>query len=171
MRGAILVDEHGRTNLPDVYAAGERRPVDGRLRRPVTLAGPANRAGRGIADHILRPASVPFHLGTAIVRVGELTAALTGANGLALRAAGIEAQYPPPAPHPARRILPGATQMAPSMSATATAFLLGAQPSALRAWTRGSTRPPRRSGQDSPPPTSSTWTSPTPPSTAVRRIR
>ncbi|SFR52619.1 NADPH-dependent 2,4-dienoyl-CoA reductase, sulfur reductase [Microbacterium azadirachtae] len=95
-RGAILVDEHGRTNLPDVYAAGDAvlsvDAVTG-LRRTVALAGPANRAGRGIADHIIRPASarpLPAPVGTAILRVGEITAALTGANADALRASGIE---------------------------------------------------------------------------------
>jgi len=95
-RGAILVDEHGRTNLPDVYAAGDAvlsvDAVTG-LGRTVALAGPANRAGRGIADHIIRPASarpLPAPVGTAILRVGEITAALTGANADALRASGIE---------------------------------------------------------------------------------
>jgi len=63
------------------------------LRRPVPLAGPANRAGRLVADHILRPETaraIPNPVGTAIVRAGELTAAMTGANRAALEAAGIE---------------------------------------------------------------------------------
>ena len=95
-RGAIVVDEHGRTNLPDVYAGGDATvstdAVTG-VRRPVALAGPANRAGRHIADAILRPKearTIPAPLGTAIVRIGELTAAMTGANRAALDAAGIE---------------------------------------------------------------------------------
>ncbi len=95
-RGAMVVDEHGRTNLSDVYAGGDATvstdAVTG-LRRPVALAGPANRAGRHIADAILRPKqarSIPMPLGTAIVRVGELTAAMTGANRAALDASGIE---------------------------------------------------------------------------------
>lgn len=94
-RGAIVVDGHGRTNLPDVYAAGDATvstdAVTG-VRRPVALAGPANRAGRHIADAILRPErarAIPMPLGTAIVRIGELTAAMTGANRAALDAAGI----------------------------------------------------------------------------------
>lgn len=94
-RGAIVVDGHGRTNLPDVYAAGDATvstdAVTG-VRRPVALAGPANRAGRHIADAILRPErarAIPMPLGTAIVRIGELTAAMTGANRAALNAAGI----------------------------------------------------------------------------------
>jgi len=94
-RGAILVDAAGRTNLPEVWALGDAAvsvdAVTGE-RRPVALAGPANRAGRLVADAIAgtRPArAVPSALGTAIVRVGELTAALTGANRAGLEAAHV----------------------------------------------------------------------------------
>lgn len=117
-RGAIVVDEHGRTNLPSVYAAGDAvistDKVTG-IRRPVALAGPANRAGRQIADHILREDQarpIPAPVGTAIVRVGELTAAMTGANRVALAQAGIE--YDTLHLHPAQHAgyFPGATSMA-----------------------------------------------------------
>ena len=94
-RGAMCIDEHGRTNLPDVYAVGDAAisvdAVTG-VRRPVALAGPANRAGRLVADAIFRPEtarSIPTPLGTAVVRIGELTAAMTGANRASLDAAGI----------------------------------------------------------------------------------
>lgn len=94
-RGAILVDAHGKTNLPDVWAAGDavlsKDPVTGAL-RPVALAGPANRAGRLIADAMIRPElarEIPLPLGTAIVRVGKLTVALTGASEQVLTAAGV----------------------------------------------------------------------------------
>lgn len=117
-RGAMLVDEHGRTNLPDVYAAGDAvLSVDAitGLRRPVALAGPANRAGRQIADHIIRPETarpLPAPVGTAIVRVGDLTAALTGANRAALREAGIEADTLHLHPTQHAGYFPGASQMA-----------------------------------------------------------
>jgi len=94
-RGAILVDEHGRTSVPGVWAVGDAvASVDAvtGVRRPVALAGPAARAGRLVADDILRPGTarpIPAALGTAIVRVGSLTAATTGANRAALAAAGI----------------------------------------------------------------------------------
>lgn len=94
-RGAIVVDEHGRTNLPDVWAVGDAvTSVDAvtGVVRPIPLAGPANRAGRLVADDVLRPGTarpIPPALGTAIVRVGELTVAMTGANRAALEAAGI----------------------------------------------------------------------------------
>lgn len=95
IRGAIAVDERGRTSAPGVWAAGDATAsvdaVTGAV-RPVALAGPANRAGRLIADDIFampgaRPTPQP--LGTAIVRVGSLTAAMTGANRAALETAGI----------------------------------------------------------------------------------
>ncbi len=95
-RGAIIVDEHGRTSAPGVWAVGDATlstdPITG-VRRPVALAGPANRAGRLVADHIADPGTarpVPAPLGTAIVRVGELTVAMTGANRRSLIDAGID---------------------------------------------------------------------------------
>lgn len=116
-RGAMVVDEHGRTNLPAVYAAGDATVSVDRvtgIRRPVALAGPANRAGRQIADHILRPGlarPIPNPVGTAIVRVGELTAAMTGANRVSLKQAELE--FDTLHLHPAQHAgyFPGAQQM------------------------------------------------------------
>ncbi|MGV1035284.1 MAG: FAD-dependent oxidoreductase [Microbacteriaceae bacterium] len=94
-RGAIIVDEHGRTNVPDIWAVGDATmSVDAAtgIRRPVALAGPANREGRLIADDIFRPGSArPLAAAgsTAIVRAGELTAAMTGANRASLDQAGL----------------------------------------------------------------------------------
>lgn len=92
--GAIVVDEYGRTNVANVWAMGDAATsvdlVTG-IRRPVALAGPANRAGRLVADAISGNFghAVPKTSGTAIVRVGELTAAMTGANQRALDSSGI----------------------------------------------------------------------------------
>lgn len=117
-RGAIVVDEFGRTNLDGIWAVGDAvahlDPVTG-ASRPVPLAGPANRDGRLIADAMLggdatAPARRhPLPLGTAIVRVFELTAALTGANRGALERAGVpfETLHLHPAAHAG--YFPGAT--------------------------------------------------------------
>ena len=95
--GYILVDDRGRTSVGDVYAVGDAT-VGCDHDRPVALAGPANRGGRLVADVIAdaghgeataRP--IPSPQGTAIVRIGSLTAAMTGANRQALDASG--AQY------------------------------------------------------------------------------
>lgn len=95
-RGAIVVDDRGRTSADGVWAAGDAvistDAVTG-IQRPVPLAGPANRAGRLIADDIFGMAGgrpIPQPVGTAIVRVGEITAAMTGANRASLDAAGID---------------------------------------------------------------------------------
>ncbi|MFV0434397.1 MAG: FAD-dependent oxidoreductase [Leucobacter sp.] len=141
-RGAIVVDQHGRTNLPSVYAAGDAvvqtDAVTG-IRRPVALAGPANRAGRQIADRILRGAAdaegrvgaaraIPNPLGTAILRVGELTAAMTGANRASLDQIGIE--YRTLHLHPAQHAgyFPGAAPMALTVHIrSGDGLVLGAQ--------------------------------------------
>ena len=116
-RGSIVVDEYGRTNLADVYAVGDATlstdAVTG-ARRPVQLAGPANREGRLVADAIAGsfPAHpIPKPLGTAIVRIGTLTAAMTGANRASLDAAGRE--YTTIHTHPTNHAgwFPGAEQM------------------------------------------------------------
>ena len=92
--GYILVDDRGRTSAGDVYAVGDAT-VGRDHDRPVALAGPANRGGRLVADVIAdvghgeataRP--IPRPQGTAIVRIGGLTAAMTGENRQALDAAG-----------------------------------------------------------------------------------
>lgn len=94
--GYILVDEHGRTSVDSIYAVGDAT-VGRDHDRPVALAGPANRGGRLVADAIAdaeqgeataRP--IPSPQGTAIVRIGSLTAAMTGANRQALDASGAE---------------------------------------------------------------------------------
>lgn len=92
--GYIPVDDRGRTSADDVYAVGDAT-VGRDHDRPVALAGPANRGGRLVADVIAdadtggtaaRP--IPRPQGTAIVRIGGLTAAMTGENRQALDAAG-----------------------------------------------------------------------------------
>lgn len=94
--GYILVDDRGRTSAGDIYAIGDAT-VGRDHDRPVALAGPANRGGRLVADAIAdadtgeataRP--IPRPLGTAIVRIGGLTAAMTGENRQALDAAGTQ---------------------------------------------------------------------------------
>ncbi|MFD6175894.1 MULTISPECIES: FAD-dependent oxidoreductase [unclassified Isoptericola] len=133
-RGAIVVDEHGRTSAPGVWAVGDAvvqtDAVTG-VRRPVALAGPANRAGRLVADHIVRPETarpLPAPLGTAVVRVGELTAATTGANRAALDAAGIAYRTLHLHPNQHAGYFPGARQLHLVLHVRADdGLLLGAQ--------------------------------------------
>ncbi|APZ33409.1 pyridine nucleotide-disulfide oxidoreductase [Microbacterium aurum] len=133
-RGAIVVDEHGRTSIPGVWAVGDATvsvdAVTG-VRRPVALAGPANRAGRLVADDILRPGAsrpIPHPVGTAIVRIGSLTAALTGVNRSALDAAGIGYRTIHLHPNQHAGYFPGATQLHLILHLRETdGLLLGAQ--------------------------------------------
>lgn len=87
-RGGVRVNDHLQTSDPDVYAVGDAIEVkDFVTGEPtqVPLAGPANRQGRIAADHIFgRAARYRGTQGTAIVRVFERTAALTGASEKAL---------------------------------------------------------------------------------------
>ena len=90
-RGGIRVNEHLQTNDPDIYAVGDAIEVkDFVTGEPtqVPLAGPANRQGRIAADHIFgRAARYRGTQGTAIVRVFDRTAAMTGASEKVLRRA------------------------------------------------------------------------------------
>lgn len=131
-RGAILIDELGHTSLPSVWAVGDAAVsadlVTG-ARRPVALAGPANRAGRLVADAIMgkRSHTLPNLTGTAIVRVGEVTAALTGANRRALDEAGMDYQSVHLHPLNHAGYFPGATQIHLILHFAPDGKVLGAQ--------------------------------------------
>lgn len=89
----IIVDEHQRTNDPDIYAVGDvvsvLDPVTGK-RAMIPLAGPANRQGRVAADNIFgRESRYVGSLGTSVVQVFDLTGAHVGRTAKQLTAAGI----------------------------------------------------------------------------------
>ena len=92
-RGGIKVDAHMRTNLPDVYAAGDAVEVEHMvLPGPylVPLAGPANRQGRVAAENMCgRDTTFGQVQGTSIVKMFDMVAGGTGANQKQLIAAGI----------------------------------------------------------------------------------
>jgi NADPH-dependent 2,4-dienoyl-CoA reductase/sulfur reductase-like enzyme/rhodanese-related sulfurtransferase len=90
-RKGIQVDEFNRTNDPDIYAIGDAAEKTDALDGSATLvplANLANRHGRIVADHIngriIRPVAT---IGTAIVKVFDLTIAATGWNEKRLKAA------------------------------------------------------------------------------------
>jgi NADPH-dependent 2,4-dienoyl-CoA reductase/sulfur reductase-like enzyme/rhodanese-related sulfurtransferase len=88
-RGGIRVNEHLQTSDPDIYAVGDAIEVKDFVTGEATqvpLAGPANRQGRIATDHIFgRPARYRGTQGTAIVRVFDLTAGMTGVSEKMLR--------------------------------------------------------------------------------------
>lgn len=84
-RGFILTNEYMQTNLPDIYACGDSVSVIdfvSKQQTAIALAGPANRQGRLIADHIADNHPYPYTgtQGTGIVKVFDLTVAFTGNN-------------------------------------------------------------------------------------------
>jgi len=92
--GGVTVNSFMQTSDPDVYAVGDMvELVHGVLNEPVRvpLAGPANRAGRIAGEHAAGGDSPAMGkiLGTAIVRVFELTAACTGLSEKACSAKDI----------------------------------------------------------------------------------
>lgn len=88
LRNAILVDEHYETSVKDVYAVGDAIVVKNQLGQDalISLASPANRQGRQVADIISGlPVKNRGSLGTAIVRVFDLQVASTGLSEFQLR--------------------------------------------------------------------------------------
>lgn len=88
LRNAILVDEHYETSVKDIYAVGDAIVVKNQLGQDalISLASPANRQGRQVAD-IISGLSIKNRgsLGTAIVRVFDLQVASTGLSEFQLR--------------------------------------------------------------------------------------
>ena len=115
-RGGVKVDEFNRTSDLSIYAVGDAvektDALDGGAAL-VPLANIANRHGRVIADHIagkkVRPVAAQ---GTAIVKVFDLTIAISGWSEKKLKAAGRDfvAVHNHPASHAG--YYPGAQGMA-----------------------------------------------------------
>lgn len=83
-RGHIVTDEELRTGDPDIYAVGDvievADPIFGG-RTAIALAGPANRQGRMAADNIAgRHRRYKGTIGTSVIKIGRLTAGMTGCS-------------------------------------------------------------------------------------------
>lgn len=92
--GGIKVEEHLQTSDPDIYAIGDAIEVkDFVLGNPimVPLAGPANKQGRMVADNICgKNFTYKGTQGTAVLKVFDLTVAMTGASEKTLKKNGID---------------------------------------------------------------------------------
>lgn len=93
IRGSVKVNASLQTSDPAIYAVGDVIEVKDRVQgfdTMVSLAWGANRQGRLAADHINgREASYTGALGTAIIKIFDMTAALTGNNEKTLKSLGV----------------------------------------------------------------------------------
>lgn len=95
IKGSILVNEHMQTSAPDIYAVGDavqvKHYVTGQAAL-ISLAGPANKQGRIAADHICGKNSTtyPGSQGSSVIKVFDMTAAVTGVNETNARKAGLD---------------------------------------------------------------------------------
>ncbi|BCP62045.1 TPA: FAD-dependent oxidoreductase [Streptococcus suis] len=92
LRGGILVDQNYQTSQKDIYAVGDAIIVKQEITGQdalISLASPANRQGRQVADVIAGlPRKNRGSIGTAIVKVFDLAAASTGLSERAVQALG-----------------------------------------------------------------------------------
>lgn len=88
-RGDILVDAGMRTSQPQVYAVGDAVSVPHAISKEtqmVPLAAPANKQARLVADVVSgTPRAYAGAQGTAIAKVFDMAAAVTGMNEAALK--------------------------------------------------------------------------------------
>ena len=95
IKGSIVVSDRMETSVPDIYAVGDavqvRHAVTGEDAL-IALAGPANKQGRIAADNICGGDSRYLgSQGSSVIKVFDMTAAVTGVNETNARKAGIDA--------------------------------------------------------------------------------
>lgn len=92
-KGHIIVDEYLKTNIENIYALGDAILTNNLITNAqsfIPLAGPANRQGRIVANNIFgEKEKYKGSLGTAILKIFNLTAASTGMNEKSLKNSNI----------------------------------------------------------------------------------
>ncbi len=111
-RGYIETNENYQTSDKNVYAGGDAIKITNSITNevmPLALAGPANKQGRLIADHISgKKVRNKGYIGSSIIKVFDLTLANTGLNEKALIAKEIDFNYVYAAPVDRVSIMPDA---------------------------------------------------------------
>ena len=96
IKGSILVNHRMETSVPDIFAVGDAVQVKHFVTGEdtlISLAGPANKQGRIAADNICGGDSrYPGSQGSSIIKVFNLTAAVTGINETNARKAGLDVE-------------------------------------------------------------------------------
>ena len=94
LKDSIVVDDRMETSVPDIYAAGDAVQVKHSVTGEdvlLSLAGPANKQGRIIADNICGGDSrYAGSQGSSVIKVFDMTAAVTGINETHGRKAGLD---------------------------------------------------------------------------------
>lgn len=115
MKGAIAVNDRMETSAPDVYAVGDAVQVKHQVTGEdavISLAGPANKQGRIVADVIAGLNSrYKGSLGSSVIKVFDLTVANTGLSEKAASAAGYQYESVVLSPGSHAGYYPGATPM------------------------------------------------------------
>ncbi|MBU6453473.1 MAG: FAD-dependent oxidoreductase, partial [Cyanobacteria bacterium REEB67] len=130
--GGIRVNEYLQSSQPHIWAVGDaievKHPVSNAWAL-IPLGGPANRQGRMAADNIFgKQQTYGGTLGTAVLRVFDLTVALVGLNESKLKAANIPFQTVNIHPSNHAGYYPGAERIDLRLSfAPETGRILGAQ--------------------------------------------
>ena len=132
MKGAIAVNDRMETSAPDVYAVGDAVQVKHQATGEdavISLAGPANKQGRIVADVIAGlNGCYKGSLGSSAIKVFDLTVANTGLSEKAASAAGYQYESVVLSPGSHAGYYPGATPMTMKVVfEQETLRLLGAQ--------------------------------------------
>jgi NADPH-dependent 2,4-dienoyl-CoA reductase/sulfur reductase-like enzyme/rhodanese-related sulfurtransferase len=94
IKGSIVVNDRMETSVSDIYAAGDAVQVKHFVTGEdavISLAGPANKQGRIIADNICGGDSrYKGSQGSSVLKVFELTAAATGLNETNAKKSGLD---------------------------------------------------------------------------------
>lgn len=115
--GAIKVDNNYKTNDDDIYAVGDAIEVYNALtsmNTKLSLAGPAQKAARTLADHINNKTTVnKGYIGSSAIKVFDYNAASTGLNEGLIQVLGMKINYDVVRIIPADKvgIMPGSSPM------------------------------------------------------------
>ena len=94
IKDSIVVNDRMETSIPDIYAVGDAVQVKHYVTGNdalISLAGPANKQGRIVADNICGLEShYKGSQGSSVIKIFRLTAATTGINERTAKKAGID---------------------------------------------------------------------------------
>lgn len=95
IKGSIVVNDRMETSVPDIYAVGDAVQIKNYITDTdalISLAGPANKQGRIAADNICGGDShYTGGQGSSVIKIFDMTAAVTGINERTAKALGIAA--------------------------------------------------------------------------------